>query len=115
MIKYPYILDQFSYYFETPFSTTDPKFRQCKIDRPPNASSDGRFYLVNHTLNVDIFGVIVPDRLNARRTNAATGDGSIGAHVDLCNSIYNRKPNVMLIDYVNQGAAITAQNRLNGF
>ncbi|EEP81824.1 predicted protein [Uncinocarpus reesii 1704] len=115
MSKYPYILDEFAYYFETPFSTTDPKFPQCKIDRPPNAKADGRLYLVNHTLNVDILGVIVPDRINAPRTNAATGEGSIGAHVDLCNSIYKRKPNVVLLDFINQGEVFKAQNRMNGF
>ncbi|EER29333.1 hypothetical protein D8B26_008056 [Coccidioides posadasii str. Silveira] len=115
MPKFPYILDQFAYFFETPFSTTDPKFPQCKIDRPPNAKADGRLYLVNHTLNVDIFGVIVPDRIRAPKTNAATGEGSIGAHVDLCNSIYDRKPNVVLLDFINQGEVFRAQNRMNGF
>ncbi|KAI1938734.1 hypothetical protein LOZ12_004055 [Ophidiomyces ophidiicola] len=113
--KFPYILDEFAYYFETPFSTTDPKFAQCKIDRPPNASPDGRLYLLNHTLNVDVFGVIIPDRLKAPKTNAARGEGSIGAHIDLCNSIYNRKPNVVLLDYINHGQVMKAQDQLNGF
>ncbi|WEW58734.1 hypothetical protein PRK78_004202 [Emydomyces testavorans] len=114
MSKIPYILDQFTYYFETPFSTTDPKFPQCQIDRPPNAKADGRLYLVNHTLNVDLLGVIVPDRLKAPKTNAATGEGSIGAHVDLCNSIYHRKPNVVLLDFINQGEVLKAQKMMNG-
>ncbi|KAL8950959.1 MAG: hypothetical protein Q9222_003049, partial [Ikaeria aurantiellina] len=38
----PYILDEFAYYFETPFDTTDPAFNQCKIDRPPKAKPEGR-------------------------------------------------------------------------
>ncbi|KAL8933470.1 MAG: hypothetical protein Q9216_006347, partial [Gyalolechia sp. 2 TL-2023] len=38
----PYILDEFSHYFETPFNTVDPAFKQCEIDRPPKAKPEGR-------------------------------------------------------------------------
>lgn len=115
MKKVPYLLDQFAYYFETPFSTTDPKFNQCKIDRPPGAKPDGRMYLVNHTLNVDIFGVLLPHRLAAPLTNAATGEGSIGAQVDLCHSLYDRNPNVVLVDFLTEGDVFKAERTMNGF
>lgn len=114
MKRFPYILDEFTYFFETPFSTTDPEFAQCKIDRPKDAKASGRLYLLNHTLNVDVLGVIIPDRLNAPKTNAATGEGSIGEQAALCDSIYSRKPNVVLLDYINKGEVFKAQNKLNG-
>ncbi|KAL8993557.1 MAG: hypothetical protein Q9169_006253 [Polycauliona sp. 2 TL-2023] len=52
--KVPYILDEFEYFFETPYNTLDPGFEQCSIDRPPGAKSEGRMYIVNHFLDKKI-------------------------------------------------------------
>jgi hypothetical protein len=109
----PYILDEWTYFFETPYDTTDKDFPQCDLDRPAGASPDGRMYIVNHFLDVDVFGIKVPDRLSAPRTNAATGDGSIGAQADLCTSTYNRQPNFILADFIDQGQVMEAQDQLN--
>ena len=112
----PYLLDEFSYFFETPYDTTDPNFPQCKIDRPPNANPDGRMYIVNHFLDVKLFGdVLVPDRNDAAKTNAATGAGSIGAQVGLCQGLYGRNPIGILVDFFDKGNVFKAQDTLNGF
>ncbi|KAJ6045115.1 uncharacterized protein N7446_003317 [Penicillium canescens] len=113
--KVNYILDEFTYYFETPYDVTDSTFSSCKIDRPSGASATGRMYVVNHFLDVDILGVLVPDRDKADATNAATGEGSIGAQATLCEGLYNRAPHVLLADFVDKGDVILAQNALNGF
>ncbi|OAX83382.1 hypothetical protein ACJ72_02257 [Emergomyces africanus] len=113
MERVPYILDEFTYYWETPFDTTDPLFMQCKIDRPPNANPEGRMYIVNHYLDIEKVGVLFPDRLSAPRTNAPTGKGSIGAQIELCTSIHGRKPNVVLVDFLNQGDVLRAQDMAN--
>ena len=110
----PYILDEFTYFFETPYDTTDPSFPQCKIDRPPGATADGRMYIVNHFLDVDIGGIDVPDRGKLDQTNAATGVGSIGAQADLCVGLYGRAPVGVLVDFFDQGDVFSAQNTLNG-
>lgn len=114
----PYILDEFNYFFETPFENTDKNFKQCKIDRANNANKDGKssMYIANHNLQVKIplVNILLPDRNNAGRTNAATGDGSIGAQADLCKSLWGRNPNVILVDYFNRGQTIQAQKNLNG-
>ncbi len=60
-------------------------------------------YIVNHFLDVDIFGVLIPDTLALGKTNAPTGKGSIGAQADLCTSTWGRKPNVILVDYFDAG------------
>ncbi|EPS28042.1 hypothetical protein PDE_02988 [Penicillium oxalicum 114-2] len=112
--KVNYILDEFAYYFETPYDVTDSNFSGCSIDRPSGASPSGRMYIVNHFLDVDIFGVKVPDRTAAGTTNAATGKGSIGAQASVCKGLYNRAPNVVLLDFVDKGNAIKAQDTLNG-
>lgn len=93
---------------------TDRTFPNCKIDRPPGASADGRMYIVNHFLDVDILGVLIPDRLRAPKTNAASGEGSIGAQAELCRSDHGRLPNLVLVDFVDQGQVMKAQKQLNG-
>lgn len=71
--------------------------------------------IVNHFLDIDIFGVKVPARQRAGITNAATGKGSIGAQAALCAGLYGRAPNLVLADFVDKGDVITAQKNLNGF
>ncbi|KAL1979877.1 hypothetical protein VTN96DRAFT_5035 [Rasamsonia emersonii] len=111
----PYILDEFAYYFETPYDVTNASFPDCSINRPPGASADGRMYIVNHFLDVDVLGALIPDREAADTTNAATGNGSIGAQAALCESLYGRPPNVVLVDFTDKGDIFAAQDALNGF
>ncbi|KAK3682166.1 PLC-like phosphodiesterase [Podospora appendiculata] len=109
--KVPYILDEFAYFFETPYDTTDSSFPECTLDRPAGASPDGRMYIVNHFLDIDIFGILIPDRLSAPRTNSVS---SILAQSDLCYRAWGRVPNFILLDWIDQGQPMAAQNDLNG-
>jgi hypothetical protein len=113
--KVDYILDEFAYYFETAYDITDSSFSSCSIDRPPGTAAEGRMGIVNHFLDIDLFGVLIPAREKADTTNAATGPGSIGAQAALCAGLYGRAPNVVLADFVDKGEVIKAQNILNGF
>ncbi|CAK7233847.1 hypothetical protein SBRCBS47491_008750 [Sporothrix bragantina] len=110
-----YILDEFTYLYETPYDTTDPKFAECTIDRPPGASASGRMGLVNHFLDVelDLFGevILIPDTIKAGTTNSIS---SITAQTNLCVNAYGRQPNFVLLDFISIGQAIAAQNQLNG-
>lgn len=74
-------------------------------------------YLVNHVLDeqVPLTDIVIPDDKADFQTNAATGNGSIGAQCDLCTSIYGRVPNVVLVDMFDRGDVFTAQDTLNGF
>ncbi len=110
----PYILDEFSYFFETPYDTLDPNFPECTLDRPSNASPAGRMYIVNHFLDISIFGVDIPDRAADPQTNAATGAGSIGAQVAICDGMYVQAPKGVLVDNFDVGDVFTAQKALNG-
>ncbi|KAK3937410.1 PLC-like phosphodiesterase [Diplogelasinospora grovesii] len=105
-----YILDEFTYFFETPYDTTDASFPECTLDRPANASPDGRMYIVNHFLDYSILGILIPDELAASTTNSVS---SILAQADLCLGKWGRVPNFILLDYINKGDPITAQNDLN--
>ncbi|KAK5167960.1 uncharacterized protein LTR77_006527 [Saxophila tyrrhenica] len=112
----PFILDEFHYFFETPYDVTDPSFSQCSIDRPPNAKPDDRMYIVNHFLDKEVFGsddVLVPDTDANFETNAATGPGSIGAQVGRCEEKHGRTPNVVLLDMFDRGNWMDAQVAMN--
>ncbi len=114
----PFILPEFEYFWETPFDTTNPDFPQCIIDRPEDlaqapAVAAQRMYIMNHFLDTHILGMDLPDRYDAKRTNAATGNGSIGAQACLCQSLHGRPPNGVLVDYFDRGSVFKAQNTLN--
>jgi hypothetical protein len=89
-----YILDEFAYYFETPFDPLEDDFSSCNIDRPSGASASGRMYLVNHNLNIDFLGLLIPNLAEAGSTNSLS---SLLAHADICISDYQRDPNVLLV------------------
>ncbi|RYP56271.1 hypothetical protein DL771_012058 [Monosporascus sp. 5C6A] len=110
--KVPYILDQFRYYFETPFSPTKDNFYQCDIDRPAGASADGRMIFANHNLNIrlPLLDILVPAMDDAQDTNSVA---SITRQTDICESNHGRVPNVVMLDFVSEGEAIRAQNTLN--
>ncbi|KAI8281845.1 PI-PLC X domain-containing protein 1 [Colletotrichum sp. SAR11_240] len=91
--KVNYILDEFQYFWETPYGETDSNFPRCNIDRPEGVDPNGRMYLVNHVLNIDIFGVKIPDLANAGKTNSFD---SIDKQVNLCRGMWGKTPNVIL-------------------
>ena len=86
----PYILDEFSQIWETPFSPTDSSF-PCTVQRPPGLSNEdagARMYLANHNLNTEInllgTSLLVPTTTLINETNAVNGTGSLGAMADEC-------------------------------
>ena len=110
----PYILDQYKYFFDTPYDGTDPSFNQCTLAHPPGASPDGRMYIVNHFLDKKLMdGVLVPDNGADFQTNAATGQGSIGDQVGICEGLYGRRPNFVMLDMFNRGDWLEAQQAMN--
>ncbi|KAJ4391962.1 hypothetical protein N0V93_005582 [Gnomoniopsis smithogilvyi] len=103
----PYILNEFqSYIF-----TTDPNFAQCAIDRPSGASAAGRMILVNHFLDTNLSGILIPNRDAANVTNSAS---SITAQANLCTSLYQRNPNFILLDWISIGDAMATEAKMNG-
>ena len=86
----PYVLDEFSQIWETPFSPTDRSF-PCTVQRPPGLSNEdagARMYLANHNLNTEInllgTSLLVPTTTLINETNAVNGTGSLGAMADEC-------------------------------
>lgn len=90
----PYILDEFSYFYETAYNVTDESFPDCAIDRPAGASADGRMGIVNHMLHNEIFDIQWPDKSSLDTTNSMD---SITAQTGMCQGLYGRTPNVVLV------------------
>lgn len=114
----PFLLDEFKYYWETPFNTLDPLFAQCDMDRVNTLDKTGKssMNIVNHFLDIQIpcTDILIPYRCMADSTNAVDGEGSIAAQAGRCRDTHGRNPNVILIDFFGKGDAISAQRVLNG-
>ncbi|THW12827.1 PLC-like phosphodiesterase [Aureobasidium pullulans] len=109
--KYPYLLDEFTHMWETPFSPTDRAF-PCTTQRPPDldqkAARNDLMYLANHNLNTNValFGqsILIPNSAELNVTNAATIEyGSLGAANENCTETWNRPPTWLLVDYYDFG------------
>ena len=105
----PWLLDEFSQLWETPFSPTDRDF-PCTAQRPPDRPRDirmDRMYMANHNLNVKVavagISLDLPAYNIINETNAVGGYGSAGAMVGNCTEEWNRPPNFLLVDYYNLG------------
>ena len=108
-LKYPWLLDEFSQVFETPFDPVNRKF-PCTAQRPPNLgtkAAEDRLYIMNHNLNADfkVFGteLLVPAVSLLNQTNAVSGFGSLGLAANNCRSSWDRPPTVLNVDYYNYG------------
>jgi hypothetical protein len=108
----PWIQDEFSSMWETPFDPTDATF-PCTQQRPPGlsvADAKGRMYLMNHNLNTEIsllgVSLSVPTTTLLNVTNAATPslEGSLGNSTARCVQEWDRPPNFLNVDYYNNGS-----------
>jgi len=97
----PYLLDEFTQVWETPFDVTDPAF-DCSVNRTKGDNTT-QMYLINHFLDTMLLGSPVPDIAAANVTNAVSGTGSLGVQVNTCISDYGRAPNFLLVDFYEYG------------
>ena len=87
----PYILDEFSQLWETPFSPQNRSF-PCTQQRPPGLTDEqarGRMYMANHNLNTEIslagISLLVPTTALINETNAANiSEGSLALAANNC-------------------------------
>ncbi|KAJ5707336.1 tat pathway signal sequence [Penicillium malachiteum] len=107
--EYPYILDEFSQMWETPFSPINRKF-PCTVQRPTDittAQAKKRMYMANHNLNLEVIlddiDILIPDGAQINVTNAVSGYGSLGLMANNCLAKWDRAPNFLLVDYYNDG------------
>lgn len=111
----PYVLDEFSQMWETPFSPTDDSF-PCTQERPPDLSKNDASrlpYLANHNLNIEISlggsSLLIPQFDALNQTNSVNGTdgqnstGSLGEMATQCNQTWDKPPAWLLVDFYNRG------------
>lgn len=105
----PWLLDEFSQMWETPFSPTDRNF-PCTAQRPPDRpreNREDRMYMMNQNLNLDVslvgVSIDIPASNLLNETNAVEGFGSAGWSVLNCTREWNRPPTFLLVDFYNIG------------
>ncbi|KAI4607975.1 hypothetical protein J4E80_009372 [Alternaria sp. BMP 0032] len=106
----PWLLSEFNYQWQTPFSPTDPAF-PCTEQRPPNQPEEvsrERMYVMNHNLNIEVSlpgvsSILIPAYSLLDEINAVSGNGSVGLNVQNCEKMWTRPPNWILVDYYNYG------------
>lgn len=96
--RFPWMMDQFSQIWETPFSPTDRQF-PCNVQRPPGlAPPDARkrMYMANHNLNLEFniatLNILIPNTALLNETNAVEGFGSLGRMAENCSSKFCHCP-----------------------
>ncbi|KAK2070121.1 hypothetical protein P8C59_004648 [Phyllachora maydis] len=127
--SYPYLLNEFTYVFENPFSVTSADAFNCTLDRPSSISSattalsQGMLPLMNHFLDIYISDDIqIPDVSNLVTTNSpgmaeingSASNWALGAHADTCKSQWGKKPVYVLVNFYDKGPSITTADNLNG-
>ena len=118
-----YLMDEFTFIFENPFTNTSPSNFTCLPDRPSGvrgdistALSDNLMPLMNHFLDSsELFGVDVPN-VGAIGTTNSPGNaaGALGLAATQCQTAYGKVPNFLLVDFFDQGPAIKTVDNLNG-
>ena len=119
----PYLLDEFTFVFENPFDVTNASNFSCTVDRPASlqgntvaAIQSGRLPLMNHFLDTaEGFGIEIPNIGAINNTNAPSGTvGNLGTSANNCRSTYGKAPTFILVDFFDQGPAISTVDTLNG-
>nr|ODN95593.1 hypothetical protein L204_04134 [Cryptococcus depauperatus CBS 7855] len=97
----PYLIDEFTALWEDAYDVTDQEFG-CAINRSSGTSTP-QPYLINHfldsTYSFSGTQLFVPNKDKLNETNAESGTGSIGFHVDNCRKPWGRNPTYILLDF----------------
>jgi hypothetical protein len=118
-----YLMDEFTFIFENPFTNTSPSNFTCLPDRPSGVKGDiqtalsaNLMPLMNHFLDSsELFGIDVPNVGAIGNTNSpSSGEGTLGSAATQCQSAYGKVPNIILVDFFDQGPAINTVDTLNG-
>lgn len=121
-----YLLDEWSYIWETPYDVTSASNFSCTPDRPDavkgnvaTALQSGKLPFMNHFLYqtsviVDI-DIESPNASYVGTTNAPSGGtGNLGDAASTCKEQYGgRQPTFILVDFFNEGPALDTVDKLN--
>jgi len=112
----PWLVNEYTYVFETAFENTNINNWTCTVDRPKGQSRP--MYVLNHFSNNDITlgGTVVeiPASAIANVTNA----DNLEQHAAQCQQTFNKPPNFLAVDFYEQGSngknVFSVASKLNG-
>ncbi|KAI9480896.1 MAG: PLC-like phosphodiesterase [Benjaminiella poitrasii] len=115
-VQVPWLMDQFSNVFETPYDNTDIDSFNCNVDRiAPDYNPNDLMYVVNHfiygVINIGKVKIEIPLRARAQVANAKT---SLNQHVQNCTTVFQKRPNFIEVDFYSVGDALGIVANLNG-
>ncbi|KAI8080704.1 PLC-like phosphodiesterase [Gilbertella persicaria] len=110
----PWLMDQFSQVFETPYENIDTF--NCEVDRiGQDLNPKDLMYVVNHFLyasfEVGATKIEMPSKAKANVTNAHV---SLADHIQNCTSQFEKKPNFIEVDFYSIGDSLSVVAELNG-
>ncbi|KAL1919385.1 uncharacterized protein VTP21DRAFT_2078 [Calcarisporiella thermophila] len=110
----PWLLDHFTYIYETPFEVPSPDQFKCVVDRPKTGKR-GDMYNLNHFIYGTFLGnneIKIPQRGAAAVTNTQ----SLASHINNCRATFGAIPNFITVDFYEEGggAAFQLAAQLNG-
>lgn len=114
----PFLLREFNYIFETSFLIDHPSQFSCMPSRPWYVIGyiPDRLSLVNHFLYASFLGLRYPNASYANVTNGAGfKKGQLGEHAVRCRSLYERRPNFLLVDFFNEGDVFDVEYGMNAY
>ena len=121
--SYPYLLNEFTYAFETSFEVTSLSGFNCTLDRPKSVSSaataisNNMLPLLNHFAYSALTStILIPAVSDIDTTNSpsTTTTGALGLHAQNCKQQWGIKPVFVLVDFFDHGPAINTADTLNG-
>lgn len=112
----PYIVPTWGFTRETPAMVTDIHKFTCGTGSDQSLPGQ-KLAMMNHQLYQDRVhsGQKFPNVQGAELTNAATGQtGALLNHLDACYTLWDRKPNFIVVDFFDRGDVFLAQDIING-
>lgn len=118
-----YLMDEFTFIFENPYSNINVTDFTCAPDRPTGvkgnsqaAISSNRMALTNHFLyEQGLFNIETPNVDQINVTNSpGNAVGNLGWALSTCNTQYGKPSTFTLVDFFDQGPSIDAVDAMNG-
>ncbi|KAF9975632.1 hypothetical protein BGZ73_000646 [Actinomortierella ambigua] len=109
----PWLMNEYSFMFETPWHIPKGTPYQCTIDRPKGGSQQS-MYVLNHFISGQISNggqsIDIPQKGAAAQTNGA----ELVNHVNDCVATFNQNPTFLAVDFYDQGNLLQTVAQVNG-
>ncbi|KAF9157470.1 hypothetical protein DFQ26_008705 [Actinomortierella ambigua] len=109
----PWLMNEYSFIFETPWQIPKGSAYPCTIDRPAGGQQQS-MYVLNHFISGQIStggqSIDVPQRGAAEQTNGP----DLVSHVNECVSTFKQNPAFLAIDFYEKGSLLQTVAQLNG-